>query len=108
MGLEDAGVQQATCSENASAVSVRLGYQMSTGSCASVVSFISGASDVGPKCFVPGTLLKMRNKLWAPVEEIHEGQWALSYERLPVQVKRAKKCTHDDVILTKLVCPSVT
>jgi len=106
--LEDVGVQPRAFSEHATIVSAHSGDAASKGSCASVVSFVSGISAAGPKCFLPGSLLKMRNKSWAPVEAIHVGQWVLSYEGQPLQVKRATKHTQDEVVVTELMCPCAT
>ena len=55
------------CSEHATLVTARSGYAASKGSCASAASFVSGVSAAGPKCFLLGSLLKMRNGSWAPV-----------------------------------------
>jgi len=106
--LEDVGVQPRAFSKHATIVSAHSGDAASKGSCASVVSFVSGISAAGPKCFLPGSLLKMRNKSWAPVEAVHVGQWVLSYEGQPLQVKRATKHTQDEVVVTELMCPCAT
>jgi len=72
--LEDVGVQPRAFSEHATLVNAHSGHASSKGSCASLASFVSGLSAAGPKCFLPGSLLKMRNRSWVPVKTIHVGQ----------------------------------